>query len=389
MIRSVPPLPFLSQPFRPFFLLAALFGGGWMLLWAWFFASGRMPVPGLPSFVIHGHEMLFGYTGAVLAGFVLTAASNWTGRPTCTRASLSFVVLLWAVARIGWLMPERLPWLLLAGVDTAFFLVLAGLLARPIIATANRRNYGFVAIVLAFAALDSAVLAAMARGELVLARHLLTATVDLTTLLMAAMGGRVIPFFTERRLPGASVRRRPRLGHAALALLAALLAVDLAAPGSASAAALELLAGVLLFANLVGWWDRRVLAEPMLWILHLGYAWLPAGLILRAVATLTGAFPDTTAFHAITVGALGCLTLGMLARVALGHTGRPIAADGFITTAFTFMALAAPVRLAAALPMPPALVTTLLSISGVIWTMAFVLYLVRFVPIVIAPRQTA
>lgn len=373
-----------SAPFRPLFLAAALHGLLTVLLWGAFLAHGVTAIPAMDPFLWHGHEMLTGFAGAIIGGFLLTAAGNWTGRPTTTPASLLLLVALWLTGRLASWLPG-LPASLGLLADGGYWLLISGLVLRVVLLSRNWRNLGFALLPLAFGVVDitwhldhSAWLPGSGRPAL-------WTGIDLLTVIMGAMGGRIIPFFTSRRLPAAPVRRYLWLEWGSILALLAVLLVNLALRHSLLAAWVMLIAGGLLLARLSLWASWHTRHEPLLWVLHLGYFWLGAGLLLRALAILTGIMPEAIALHAITVGALGLLGYGMLCRVALGHTGRPLQAGKLLATGFALILAATLLRLGIVAGLPARIAW---GGSACLWVLAFALYLWRFVPILLTPRQT-
>lgn len=369
----------LQQPFRPFFLGAALFASGGMLLWVLFLHLGLLPPSSLPPLLWHGHEMLFGFAAALMAGFLLTAVSNWTGRPTTTPLSLGVLTLVWLAARAAFLLPAIIPYTVAAIVDTAFFPCLAFVVARPILAARNHRNLFLIPLLTGFALADALFHLAVAGVLRIPPLHLLLWVIDLLVVLMLVIGGRVIPFFTERRLPEVKPSSRTWLngtvnGGAALVLL-----LDVALPGSVPLGVASLSLALFVAARLYGWRPWRTVGEPMLWILHAGYLWLAVGLTLRGLALMTGWLAELTAVHALTVGALGSLAIGMMTRVALGHTGRHLTAGWPMALAFILVITAAGLRVSG--------MVSLLSLAGTLWTAAFAIYFLRFLPVHLGPLR--
>ena len=373
----------LSSPFRPFFMLAALHGAGGIVAWIAFLVHGAsLPAAGDP-FLWHGHMMVTGFAGAIIAGFLLTAASNWTQQATTNAGSLSLLVALWLVGRVSDYMAS-VPDLAALIADVGFWLLLDILLLRVILIRKNWRNLGFAILPLLFGFVDLAWHAEQVGATTNLARPALWAAVDLLTVIMGAMGGRIIPFFTHNRLPSAKVRTSAPLGMLTNVALVAVLLVNLVFRGEPVAAVAMMIAGALVIARLSMWDGFATRREPMLWILHLGYAWLGIALLLRALAVLSSILPESTAIHATPVGALGALGLGMLVRVALGHTGRPIVADRLVIAMFLLVSLAAVARLTTPFGVSP---TVVYAVSGCLWALAFLFYLWRFIPILVTERK--
>ena len=365
--------------FRPFYLLAGAFSAlsiaGWAGLFAGLVPSGYLH--GHPMW--HAHEMVFGYTFAVIVGFLFTAGSNWTRHPTPTGARLAAIVACWLAARafavfgIEW-------WSLLF--DLAFAVAAAMGLGIPLWRARNTRNYFFVVLILAVGALNAAFhLAILERIEVDLDR-IMDLALDVVLFIIVVMGGRVIPMFTNNGVPGAGARRILALERTALGAVLALLAADLLA---LPATAVGVIAGVAALAHgarFALWSPWATRAKPILWIMHAGYAWIVVHLALRAASAFDLAAP-TLATHALTVGAIGGLTMGMMTRTARGHTGRPLETGRAETLAYALVMAAAIARVFG--PMAgwtlPAII-----VSGALWTAAFAIFTVTYWPILSRPR---
>ncbi|HEX5091225.1 MAG TPA: NnrS family protein [Burkholderiales bacterium] len=353
--------------FRPFYLLAGAYAALAVPLWAAEYA-GWLPGPGI---LWHAHEMIFGYAFAVIAGFLLTAVRAWTGRPTPVGAPLAALAALWLAGRA--LAFVSLPAAAWAGV--AFAVALAASLARPLLAAGNRRNLFFVGLVLG---LGAAGVLAQGRPQLGLALGL-----DVVMLVMAVVAGRVIPAFTNNAVPAAGARRLVWLERAALAALVLLLAAD-ALERVELAAGLAVLAALLHAARLALWAPLRTLGKPILWILHLSYGWIVVHLALRGLAGFD-VIPFSLATHALTVGAIGGLTLGMMTRTARGHTARPLAAGRAELAAYLLVQLAAVTRVLVPLAFPAFYLGATL-VAAASWFLAFAVFVAAYVPILARPR---
>jgi uncharacterized protein involved in response to NO len=376
--------------FRPFFLGAGAAAVVLMGIWLAVLA-GHLPPPGYyQGTAWHAHEMLFGYVGAVIAGFLLTAVRNWTGMPTPTGPKLAGLAGLWLAARIAPFLP--VPGVAIAVLDLAFFPLLALGLVRPLWRGDNRTNRVFLAL---FAAMSLAALlvhldALGLMAGTARAGDRLMLDLALVTLLIVA--GRVMPFFTERGVPGAEATvRRPvevltfTLAPAlALAHLLAALPGPWADAGTALGAVLAAALALVQVVRFLGWQDLRAWRNPMLAVLYAGYLWLIAGLALDALAGL-GWLAPFPAMHALTAGAFGVFTLGMMARVTLGHTGRLVASSPATNAAFVLVNAAALARVLPAL-IAPASYTTWLVVSGALWMLAFGVFLWVYGPVLMRPR---
>jgi uncharacterized protein involved in response to NO len=380
-------LPVLAKGFRPFFLFAALYAVVMVPLWLAIVNGKAAPSNYLEPAMWHAHEMLWGFVGAVVAGFLLTAVGNWTQRETATGALLAGLVLLWFGGRMAMLFAGVLPRGVAAVVDLAFLPALAVVLARPLVLARNRRNFVMLAIVSALFVANLVVhldgLGLLPPGS---ARHATLVSVDLVLLLILIIGGRVFPMFTRSATGVDTIRSIRWLDRMSVAAMAALLVVDALTPlGGRFSALLAGLVGLLAAARAVHWGGRHSLRQPLLWVLHAGYGWLVVGFLLRAAAGLLGAAPNSVATHALTVGGIGTLTLGMMARVALGHTGRLLVAPLGMTAAFVAMLLAALARVLVPW-LAPELYTAGLVAAGVFWVLAFAIFVAAYGPMLCRPR---
>ena len=367
--------------FRPFYLLAALFAALTISCWVAQFAGWTGAHMLIAGSYWHAHEMIFGYAFAVIAGFLFTAARNWTNEPTPSGALLGAIAALWLVARALVLS----PWPFLAVVpDVALALAVAAGIGVPLFKSRNRRNYFFVALLIAFGMVNLCFYLAMAGWIQVEVQRGLRFGLDLVLLLMAVMGGRVIPMFTANAVRGASPLRYRWLEYAVFGSIVALLATDLLVL-PASWTALAAAAGALAHgARLLLWQPWLTLKRPILWILHLSYAWIVAYLALRATAAM-GWVPISLAIHALTIGAIGGLTLGMMTRTARGHSGRPLDAGSAEVACFVLIQFAVMARVFVPLAVPESYRHAIIA-SGVFWVCAYTLLAVRLAPMLLRPR---
>ena len=377
--------PILALGFRPFFLLAAIFAAVAVPTWLAIYDGLLEPAPYLPPTIWHGHEMIFGFAVAVIAGFLLTAATNWTGRRTATGIGLGALAALWVAGRIALIAPGVPAWLAI-GVDAAFLPVLAVVLAIPLLATGNRRNVVFPIVLTVLGLINLAIhLASTGAIDWDPSRGLRIA-IDLILLMIGVLGGRVIPSFTKNALPQARVNPCPKAGILALLFIAALAVAEAATDNIAVTGSVALVAGLVNALRMRGWGTLATLRHPILWILHIGYAWLAAGLILRGVAELTGLIPLDAGIHALTLGATGSMIIGMMSRVALGHTGRSIAPRPLTVAAYWLVNAAALLRVVFALTGNDTLRAASLMGSGALWSLAFACFTIVYWPILSRPR---
>ena len=366
--------------FRPFYLLASLFSAFSVLLWAAQY-SGWLPAAYLQGPLWHGHEMLFGYTMAVVAGFLLTAVRAWTGQPTPVGTPLMALVALWLAGRVLVLTSFGA---LSATVNAAFPVALAVAIAVPLWRSRNARNYFFVGLLLLMGVLVAALHLGLL-GIIDLPPRLgLVLGLDVMLFVMVVMGGRVIPMFTNNGVSGAGAIRHALLEKLALGSVLLLFVAELLQLPPSILAVIALAAAILHGLRLYLWRSWRTLTTPLVWILHAAYAWVVVYLTLRAFSAL-GWFAESYAIHALTTGAIGGLTLGMMTRTARGHTARPLAADGFELACFLLVQAAAVVRVFGAM-VSSAWYLPSIQISGVLWAAGFGIYVVRYWPVLTRPR---
>jgi uncharacterized protein involved in response to NO len=372
----------LGLGFRPFFLLAALAAVLLMLLWVMIWRGRQAPPAYYDAVIWHGHEMLFGYTVAVIAGFLLTAVRNWTGIETWTGPRLGGLALLWLLGRLLPWVPGVPVWLLI-GVDIAFLPMLMISLAGPLWQGQNRVNRVFIPLLglMGLAnVLSHLQLNGMATGLGDAHRVML----DLILLLIVLVAGRVLPFFSRNVLPGFEPVSRPWLEKASILFIGLIAVAELLRLPLSAMAVLWLLFAPLQLFRLVGWFERRVFDLPVLWVLHAGYAWLSLGSLLYGLSLL-GMFTPSGALHALTLGVVGVFTLGMMSRVSRGHTGRPINVSRLTASAFVLMNLGALIRVFGPALLPENYPLWVDASAG-LWVLAFGLFAFGYVPILLRPR---
>ncbi|AMY68642.1 NnrS family protein [Frigidibacter mobilis] len=367
-----------SYGFRPLFLAAGLFAVLAVPLWmaAW---SGHLALAGpFPALDWHIHEMLFGYTSAVIAGFLFTAIPNWTGRMPTRGWPLIALAALWISGRLA---VAFMPWpLLVMAVDCGFLLAVGAMVVTEIVAGRNWRNLMVVLPVLLYLAANITFhLEAMMQGSAEIGRRLGFAMV---TLLIVLIGGRIIPSFTRnwlaKRGPGPLPVPFGPFDVLCLAATLAALLVWVAQPDGVPAGAGLLLAGALQALRLARWRGLRAWRSPLLAMLHVAFAFIPAGLAALGLAAL-GVWPAVAGLHLLGVGGIGGMTLAVMMRASLGHTARELVAGRALTVAFICVALAALVRVAAPLGAG-------LWAAAALWVLGFGLFLWRFAPILTRPN---
>ena len=377
--------PVLALGFRPFYLLAAAFATAALPLWLAMYTGGLGLTGYLSGVAWHNHEMLFGFAPAVVAGFLLTAVRNWTGLPTLNGAALGALATTWILAR---LLIVTGPAPAAAVVDVLFLPLLGIAIAVPIWRSRNARNVKILAVVAVLAALNAVLhLAYLGYLSGSWAATAMRLGLDLLTLLMAIVGGRVIPVFTANAIAGARPRRVTVVEFAAFGTLLLILA------GEAAGASRWLPAGVwiaVLALSALAHALRLALWEPvatrsnaLLAMLPVAYGWIPVSLALRALGA-ADIVAATAATHALTIGAMGSLMLAMMMRSALGHTGRALAAGRSELAAFVLLQLAVLARVLGVVMPAPYLESVIL--SGLLWSLAFAVFLLRYAPILTRPR---
>lgn len=364
--------------FRPFYLLASLYAALAIPLWALQYAG---LLPGVRSPAWHAHEMLFGTTLAIIVGFLFTAGRNWSGQPTPTGRALMALAVLWVAGRVlayaPW-MPATLV------VNVAFPLLAALALFRALRAGGNSRNYFFAAVLVGLALAQALVLASLAGWVDLSASRALQTGLDGVLFVMAVMGGRVIPMFSNNGAPGTDAQRQPWLEKAALGSVLALVLLDAAGLQGMALALVAAVAAVAHGLRLALWHPWRTRRMPLVWVLHLAYAWIPLHLLLRAMVALDWV-PASAATHALTAGAIGLLTIGMMTRTARGHLGHTLRAERPEVAMYALVAAGALVRVAVPLVLP-SLSTPAIVVSGVLWAAGFGLYAWRYGPWLCRPR---
>jgi len=352
---------------------------------------GKGPMPDWPSAITwHAHEMIFGFAGAAIAGFLLTSVPVWTGRPALAGARLAAFAGLWLAGRFAVFFAAALPsaWVA-AAIDSAFFATLALAIGIPIFNSRSRRNYAFplIAATLAFANLLTHAGAMGLWPEAAAAGMRLA--VGCVVIVVATIGGRLVPLFTRAAIKreGATqeVAYLPWADTATAPLVGAFVIADTLAPGTPVSALLALVAGAVIALRTRGWALRFALHDPLLWSMHVAYLWIPTGLVAIGASAFSDAVPRNIALHALTTGAIGGMILAIMTRVALGHTGRPFRAPRGIALAYCLVLAAALARTIAPLLLPSAM-GSLLLISGASWIGAFATFLAVYTPYLISPR---
>ncbi len=372
----------LTYGFRPFFFGAGLWAALAMALWV-LMLSGQMALPtAFDAVSWHAHEFLYGYLGAVIAGFLLTAVPNWTGRLPIVGWRLGALAALWLAGRAAVLVSANLSAGLVAVVDLSFPLVLATVTAREIVAGKNWRNLIVLGMLVVFSLGNALFHWESARGAYAAQGLGFRLGLGAGIMMVAVIGGRIVPSFTRNwlvkhgsgTLPVPPMQRFDRL---ALLILLAALTLWVLLPNANITGAALVLAGILHLVRLGRWAGHRTLAEPLVTVLHVGYAFLPFGALVLGVEILAqGPFGMAAAQHLLMGGAIGLMTLAVMTRATLGHTGQPLAAGRGTIAIYAAFVLAVLTRVVAgAWPAHAAVLNTM---SGLMWIGAFASFAVLY-----------
>ncbi len=376
--------PLWRSPFRPFYLLGALYaplvvtGGAGALL-------GTVSLPTTPQ-LWHGHEMLFGFALAIVVGTVLTALPSWAGTPEIHGRRLARLAALWLLGRVAfWAAPWLPPWIV-AAADSLLLPVLAAMVAPQVFGVRNRLYLLLLPLLLALIAANLAYHAAILAGDGAAAERALRAGVYAVIAVFLLKGGVLVPIFTGNALRAAGRGDQPRfrlaLEAAALLSVVLLAALDVAGAPRIAVGATALLCAVVHGVRTARWRGWRVADQPLLASLHLAFAWLIAAFALKAAADLAGIVPAAAWLHAFTVGALGMMMLGLMNRVALRHTGRSLEVPAPMRAAYLSMFAAALLRLAAT---GHGLGAWALVLAALLWALPFAIYLALYGPALLQP----
>ncbi len=367
--------PVLRLAFRPFYLAGALLAALAVPLWVTMFLGGVQVPMAVPGLLWHAHEMLFGFAVAIILGFLMTAGKTWTGLATPRGPILGALVLLWLAARLAAFTPFP-AWY--AVLDVALLPVVAGIFARLLWRAKNHRNLP-LALILMLLALANVVFHLASLGWLAVSALLpLHAALGLIIMIECVIAGRVIPAFTMAATPGLRIQMKPVFERATLALTAAGLLLWVFAPASVVGLLVMLAAAGLQGWRLWCWKPMLARRKPILWVLHVAYAWIPAGLLLLGLAQM-GWVTESAGVHALAVGATGGLIMGMVTRTARGHTGRTLAVDAPEVLAYALVVLAAILRVLVPVLLPNFYSVALVAAS-VVLSAAFMIYLWIYLP---------
>lgn len=387
-VEGLAGIPLLSYGFRPFFMFASAYAALAMMVWIGALMGWLSPPFAMAPVDWHSHEMLFGFAAAGLAGFLLTAVANWTGREPVKGVPLAGLAVLWLAGRLAVTRGQDLSPEMVAAMDLPFLATLTVVFGREVMAAGARRNYPIVAAV-AFLTLANALTHGAAFGlgaEWVGVGQRLG--MHIYILLIALIGGRVIPAFTGNWLkktgrPGVPVTIWAfELAVLGVAIVAAV--SDTTMPGGPVTSGVLIVAGGLHLIRLGRWQGLQTLSEPIVWILHLGYLWVGVGSVLLGLSGLDHGIPRVAGVHVLTAGAIGTMFLAMMTRASLGHTGRALAVGPGTVMAYVLVTLATVSRVIA--PWWDAVWAELMIMSAGTWIAGFGLFFALYFPFWTKPR---
>jgi uncharacterized protein involved in response to NO len=378
---------FLRGGFRPFFLGGALWAIVALLLWIIALAGVILLPSAFDALAWHRHEMLFGFVGAVIAGFLLTAVPNWTGRLPIAGLPLAALFAMWLAARFAVLFSAVVGQTTAAIFDVGFFLVLAALAAREVLQSRNR-NLPVVGLIFLFGIINGLDHAGAA-GLLSDVDLAWKCGVALVIVLISLIGGRIVPSFTRNWLTKQGLRdglpaQPSRFDMIVIALTALAFLAWITAPQGWLTGGLFVVAAAGQTLRLARWKGWKTFPDPLVVILHIGYAWVPVGLGLLAAVELGAPIPRSAAIHALTAGAMATMIVAVMSRATLGHTGRELRAGIAIQIAYVLVTVGALVRVAA--PLGVLDYRLGMDVAGSAWMGAFILFLAAYGPILLGPR---
>ena len=385
---ATPRFALFDYGFRPFFLACGIYAVLIVPLWLYRFAHAATPFGALPGVYWHAHEMLFGFVMAAVAGFLLTAVPSWTGAPGFAGRPLIITVALWLAGRIAMATVGDVPFWLTATAELSLLPALLLMLAPPILRARNR-NLPILGVVTLLWLIDAAFVFGLGKGDVLLAAGSMRVAIDLVLVLVVVIGGRIVPAFTGNALrrigsPVAPVSRGwveiLAIGSVVLLALTDLFGIDTRVTGVLAA-----IAAIAHTLRLTGWRSFRIGREPILWILHVGYAWLPIGFALQALWLLGDVSWAAKWQHALTFGAFSTMILAVMTRASLGHTGRPLVVSRAITVAYVLLTAGGLLRVFG-LAVAPGHYLLTLTAAGLAWVTAFAIFVAVYAPLLISPR---
>jgi uncharacterized protein involved in response to NO len=383
--KAGPLVPF-AYGFRPFFTAALAYAMIALIGWLAIRALHGMPISSLAPQLWHAHEMLFGFIIAAIAGFLLTAVPSWTGTRGFGGWPLMTLTMLWLAGRVAFAISAYVPAEVLATVELLFLPALAALIAPPLVRARNRNTVLLVVLTLLWLA-DAVFLCAMSLGDMALASQTIRVGIDVVLLLITVVGGRIVPAFTGNALRSSGVAAQIRtsvwLEALVIGAMVAFVIADATIPAERSTAIIVGVAAIAHALRMSGWQGQRTARQPIVWVLHVAYAWLPVGLALKAIYMLFSPAWAAQWLHVLTMGAAGTMVVAVISRAALGHTGRPLQVDRRTAIAYGLLTAATIARAFGDTGLP---YEASVWIAGSLWVSAFALLLATYVPVLLQPR---
>lgn len=378
----------LSYGFRPFFLLGSIWAGLEVLAWLPMFYGELSVATAFSPRDWHVHELLFGYVPAIVAGFLLTAIPNWTGRLPLQGPPLAGLVAIWLAGRFGVTLSSSIGWIGSAVLDCAFLVLMVAAVAREIVTGKNWRNLKMAVLLGLLAAGNIAFhLEAHFTGTAVYATRV---GIAVALALIMVVGGRLVPSFTRnwlmQREPGRLPAPFDRFDAACMVLSVCGLALWVAVPNEPTTGVTMIVAAGANVLRLGRWAGDRTTADRLVLVLHIGYLFVPVGFLLDGLAAFDVVLPSA-GIHAWTVGAIGIMTLAVMSRASLGHTGRKLVASPALQTIYALATIAAVTRICAIVH--PAWGETLLPVAALAWAAAFLGFAALSMPLLCQPKRTA
>lgn len=378
-------IPLFRLGFRPFFLIGSIFAVFSVFLWV-LLLTGKITLPSqLPPSLWHAHEMLFGFAGAIILGFLLTAVQNWTGTPGLKGKKLAGLFALWLSARLALIiLPPNLFWLTFI-LEISWMPIAGIVLAIAIISAEQWKNLFFAPLLIIMSLLNAISLIGIKSNDYLTAQQAIWCMLFLVMFIIAVMGGRVIPFFTAKGTNTTKVTLILSLEYLSLAPLLLLATLTWFPTLSNFAVPLALLAGLANLVRLIRWKPLLTLPIPLLWSLHLSYFMLSIGLIFYSLGLIIPSLNSTSMIHLSAIGGVGGVILAMISRVSLGHTGRTLTTSKWMNIAFIATALSAISRVT--LPyLPPYSPMMAYAISALLWISAFTLFISFYAKMLLSAR---
>lgn len=381
-------LALFDYGFRPFFLAAGMYALVVVPVWLYFFAHHAVPFGALPAMYWHAHELMYGFVVAAISGFMLTAVPSWTGARGFAGRPLIALLLLWVAGRVAMTTVGQVPFVLTALAELALLPALLVLLTPPLLRSQNH-NTPLLFVLGALWLSDCGFVLALRLGDVALAERALRLAIDIALLLVTVIGGRIVPAFTANALrklgQNVAMTSRRWIEGIVIAAMAAIIVADVIAPDGALSGMLAAVAASAHAVRLSGWHSLKARSQPIVWVLHVAYAWLPIGLALKAAWLLADAGWAIKWQHAFTMGALATMILAVMTRASLGHTGRPLAVPRSIAIAYLLLTAGTLVRVFGA-AVAPNHYLWVVSFAGLAWTLAFLIFVVVYAPILAGPR---